>query len=250
MNKEAQYVETQRREMQLWNQWNQTGRKPEALAPLVRSLEPIVQSYARKYQVRDIPPQAVEAEFRNQAVKAIKSYNPNQGAQLGTWVHSSLRKGSRFVHDHQNTGRIVESRLDKITQLKNAKQELFDQLGRAPTDYELSTQMRVPHAEIQRLNLELRNDILSSRFDGDPYEFTAKMDNEIFAHLEEELSPDEKKVFRHIQNPKQTGGRTGEIATSLGWSAPKVSRLRKSIEAKARGYQDRFNRVQHTGWGR
>lgn len=248
--KDAQlHAATQRREIELWKQWDQTGRRPEALAPLLTSLEPLVQSYANKYQVRDIPPQAVAAEFRNQAVKAVKTYNPNQGAQLGTWVHASLQKGSRFVHDHQNTGRIVESRLGKITELKNAKMDLADQLGRAPTDHEVSRHMRVSTGEVQRLNLELRNDVLSSRMEGDPYEWMPKMDNEIFAHLEEELSPEERKVFQHIQKPKVTGGRTGNIATSLGWSAPKVSRLRKSIEAKAKAYQDRFARTEYKGWG-
>jgi DNA-directed RNA polymerase specialized sigma subunit len=90
-------------------------------------------------------------------------------------------------------------------------------------------------AEVQRMNSELRADILSSSFEADPSTWSPDVDTEIAAFLHEELSPEEQKVYSLIQKPGTTQGKTGLIAKRLGWSDSKVSRLRKAIERKAIG---------------
>jgi len=243
--KEAQIVpqSLKKKELAMWHNWDQHGRKPEHLRPLMKSIAPIIHKQIRTYSGQvSIPPAAIEAQFKTQAVKALKSFNPEVGVQLGTWVHSNIRKGTRFIRTYQNVGRIVESRIDKISELKNHKQKLGDQLGRPASDIELAKELGWSKAEVQRLNTELRNDVLSSKFEADPHAWTPSMDDEIFAHLEEELSPNERAVFTHLKDPTQTGGRTGKIAPVLGWSPSKVSKTRKSIERKARGIRDILSR--------
>jgi DNA-directed RNA polymerase specialized sigma subunit len=229
----------QQAEIQMWQTWDQGGRKAKDLRPLVQSMRPLVQERVNVYSGRvPIPPEALEAEFKNHAVKAIKTYDPNRGAKLSTWVRSNIRKGGRFVSTYQNVGRVVEDRVSKITDYKLANEQLLEQTGRAPSDAEVAKKLGWSMPEVQRMNSELRADIMSSAFESDPTSYTPQVDNEIIEHLHEELSPQEQKVFRYMKTPGATQGKTGLIAKQLKWSPSKVSRLRKAIEAKATHYKN------------
>lgn len=229
----------QKAEMEMWKTWDQGGRKAKDLRPLVQSMRPLVQERVNVYSGRvPIPPEALEAEFKNHAVKAIKTYDPNRGAKLSTWVRSNIRKGGRFVSTYQNVGRVVEDRVSKISEYKLAKEQLLEQSGRAPTDAQVARKLRWSVPEVQRMNAELRADIMSSSFESDPTHFMPQADNEIIEHLHEELSPQEQQVYRYMKTPGITQGKTGLIAKQLKWSPSKVSRLRKAIEAKAIHYQN------------
>ncbi|MCA8938946.1 MAG: hypothetical protein KDB07_04025, partial [Planctomycetes bacterium] len=233
---------TKQRENDMWQSWNDNGRQPQDLRPLLKSMRPLIQDALGTWRgrVKFVPDEALEAEFQGHAVKAIKSFDPSKGAQLGTWVRHNLRKGGRFAKTYQNVGRVVEKRTQVITDFNQAKAEMAEQLGRPPQDYELLPVLQKKRPdyswskdEIGRLNAELRADILSSAFESDMNKFEPSLDVEIQMYLDEELDENEKKVWEHIKNPGRTQGKTGLIAGRLGWTAPKVSRLRKAIEQKA-----------------
>jgi len=236
----------QQQETKMWNSWDQGGRKPQDLRPLLKSMRPLIQDSVNtwKGRVRYIPDEALESEFTGHAVNAFKSYDPGRGAKLSTWVRTNLRKGGRFARTYQNVGRIVEERAGNITTFKNLKGELAEKTGRPPSDADMVRALnkqpgnkRWTPAEVQRMNSELRADIMSSTFESDPSTWSPEVDDEIMAHLGEELTPQEQQVFQHIQKPGATQGRTGLIAQKLKWSPSKVSRLRKAIESKALRYQ-------------
>lgn len=233
--------QTQDRELEMWKKWKQSGRS-EDLYPLVKSMDPLVYEEANKWRgrVKFVPDEAIEAEFKGHAVEAIKNYDPSRGAKLSTWVKSNLRRGGRFVKTYQNVGRIVEKRTEVIGDYNQTKAEMGEALGRPPTEREMLAALkqkrpdyRWTNNEVKRMESELRADILSSAFESDMNVFTPSLDAEIAQHMHEELTEDERKVWKYIQNPGKTQGKTGLIAKELGWLDPKVSRMRKSIEAKA-----------------
>lgn len=235
----------QQAEMQMWQRWKET-KKPEDLRPLIKSIQPLVADAVSTWRgrVKFVPDEAIEAEFKNHAIDAIRTYDPSKGAQLGTWVRSNLRKGGRFAKTYQNVGRVVEQRTDVIGDYNQTKAELSEMLGRPATQQEMLGALKTKRPdyrwskpEIQRMESELRADILSSAFESDMNTFVPDLDDDIAAHLHEELSPDEQKVWAHIKDTSKTQGKTGLIAKELGWSDPKVSRMRKSIEAKAKELQ-------------
>jgi len=86
--------ERQSKEMEMWNHWNTNGRQPEHLEPLVNSFRPLINSKVNVYttKIRDIPPEAIRAEFMNQFVQAMQTYNPDRGPGLGTHVQHQLKK--------------------------------------------------------------------------------------------------------------------------------------------------------------
>lgn len=240
--------QAQQKELEMWKQWKQS-KKSEDLRPIVQSMQPLIQDSVNTWRgrVRFVPDEAIEAEFKNHAIQAIRTYDPSKGAQLGTWVRHNLRKGGRFVKTYQNVGRVVEQRTDVIGDYNQTKAELGETMNRAPTEQEMLTALKTKRPdynwsknELKRMESELRADILSSAFESDMNVYTPSLDKEIAAHLHEELSEDEKKVWNLIHGPNATQGKTGLMAKELGWSDPKVSRMRKSIEAKAKDLQRRL----------
>jgi len=227
------------REIEMWRTWDQNGRQPEHLRPLVQSLQPLVKNRSRifEHKVRDIPPQAIQAEFQTQLVKALETFDPNKG-KLGTWVGGRLINANRFITTYQNPARIVETRIPKITEMKNAEDHLTQKLGRPPTSHEIADRMKTRVETVQTLQKELRKAMPTGAFGlADPTFITPSRTKEVMRLLPYDLTPEENSVFEHVYG---VGGKkplgTGAMAKQLGMSAPKISRLKKSIADKWKKY--------------
>jgi len=232
------------KEMDAWMSWDKNGRNETDLAPIVKSLKPLVQHQFNSYRgrVKAIPDPAIEGELWRLAHHSIETYNPNKGAQLGSWVKTNLQKVSRFVTTYQNAGRIVEDRVPLINRYKTALSELEDKGNKMPTDLQILEQLQSDPDEkanwtlplLQRLKSEMRADIMSSAFESDVVEWSPELDDDLMYYLEDELTDDELKVYKHIRDPNSpTKGKTGLIARALGMTDSKVSRLRKKAARKA-----------------
>lgn len=231
--------EKQQKELEMWRHWNANGRRPEHLQPLIRSFKPLINSKVNVYtsKIRDIPPEAIRAEFNNQFVRALETYDPNRGAGLGTHIHYSLEKARRFITTYQNPGRIPENRIYKIRELQDAEMHLDDKLGRAPTQLELADYLKWSPRQVGMLQKEVRKTRPASQFEVDPFTYLPSKQQEILRLLPYELSHEERAVFEYVYG---IGGKpqlgTGAIAQRLNMSAPKVSRLKASIADKLKKY--------------
>ena len=83
------------RELDMWHDWNNSGRQPEKLRPLVQSLQPLVKHRSRIFEnkVRDIPPPVIRSEFQKQLVGALETFDPNKG-RMNTYVSTRLMKAA------------------------------------------------------------------------------------------------------------------------------------------------------------
>jgi DNA-directed RNA polymerase specialized sigma subunit len=229
----------QQREIDMWHHWNNNGRQPEHLEPLVDSMQPLVKKRLSIFEnrERDIPPAAIRAEFQDQLVRALTTYDPNRGAGLGTYISGQLMKANRFITTYQNPARIVEPRTYMITKMKSAEDFLHQELRRPPTAMELAEHMQVPTQQVELLKKELRKAVPTGQFESDPSSFTPSKTNELLRLIPYELSPEENAVFEHVYG---TGGKpqlgTGDIAKRLNMSAPKVSRIKSAIANKIKKY--------------
>lgn len=129
------------RELELWHQWDQGGRKPEHLEPLMQSIDNIIKSQARKFQGSgyggSIPVVALEQELRNLALKGIEKFDPNRGVQLTTHIYNQFPAVTTFVAKGRNYAGVPKARVDKFQAFQNAKMELSEGLGREPSAEEL-----------------------------------------------------------------------------------------------------------------
>jgi RNA polymerase nonessential primary-like sigma factor len=229
----------QKQEFQMWQTWKNGGQKKRDLRPLVRSFKPLVAHQANVYagRVRDIPPAAIRAEFTNHFVQALDSYDPNRGAALGTHIRHQLKKARRFVTTYQNVGRIPENRIYKIRELQDAESRLDDEFGRSPTQLELADAMKVSPKTVDYLQREIRRAVPTGQFESDPSTFVPSEQKANLRLLRYDLNPDEQQVYEHLYG---LGGKPrlgpGAIARKLNMSAPKVSRIKRSIADKYAKY--------------
>jgi DNA-directed RNA polymerase specialized sigma subunit len=229
----------QQREIEMWHHWNNNGRQPAHLQPLVESLQPLVKKRLNIFEnrERDIPPAAIRAEFQDQLVSALETYDPTRGTKLNTYISDRLMKANRFVTTYQNPARIVEPRTYMITKMRGAEDFLHQELRRPPTAMELAEHMQVPTQQVELLKKELRKAVPTGQFEADPAGFTPSKTNELLRLIPYELTPEENSVFEHVYG---TGGKpqlgTGDIAKRLNMSAPKVSRIKSAIAEKMKRY--------------
>lgn len=225
-------------ELELWRKWKDGGKKPEDLEPLVHSFGSIINHKAGTYKgrVRMIPDAAIQAEYTLQFVAALDSYNPEKGA-LGTYVYSYLDKSKRFIGENQNIGRIPENRIYKIKEFLKARDELSDTLGVPPSIDDLSKHLKWPKGEVERMDAELRNDLLSQGFEEDPFAIVPSKSEEIIKLFKYELSGDERTVYEYLTGyGRPQVSSTGEIASKMKIPAYQVSRYKDSIQKKLKKY--------------
>jgi DNA-directed RNA polymerase specialized sigma subunit len=233
-------AETKQQEMQMWQQWKMQGEKPNDLRPLLKSFKPLIRSRANHWANRaELPPESVHAEFNRQFVNALRTYDPTKGAQLGSWVTTSLQKAQRWVSQHQDPTRVQEHRYYKMGEWDNALATLDDQLGREPTTREMSEYLGWSEAEAGRMESEKRKSLYSSGFGGfDPTVIMPSREAEKLKLVRYELSPEELQVYDYtVGTYGKPQLRPGEIAKELKISPSKVTRIRNAIVAKLSQYE-------------
>lgn len=233
-NKEELKV-TQKKELDLWHEWNNNGRKPEHLKPLYDSFKPLLQREANKFRGVELPKSTIQAEMRKQFVNAIKTYDPNhpKKPKLSSWITTNLLKSSRFIKTYQNLGKIPEGQISKITEFKRAKNELFDKYGHEPDTITLADYLKWPKKRVAQLQKELRSDLPSSAFLHDPAESLTPKELEAvrIIQYDKRLSPEERSVYEYTfgMNGRQKL-QPGQIAKKTGLHPSKISRIRSKLK--------------------
>lgn len=240
IQKEAAKSKRREDELRMWHEWKASGEHPDKLEPLLHSLKPIISSTYRPFAGQvPIPQAALHAEAVNQAIGAMRKYDPNHesGAQLASWVRSQVRL-NRYVTQHQNLSRITDSRAQRIGDYQRAVSHLSEHLEREPTTHEIADHMKRPVKMVERLINELRPDILASGAQEDPFIEETPRSQEILMLMEYELTPTELQVFELItgRNGKPKITSTSQIAKRLKWNDSKVSQVKKSIADKMHPY--------------
>lgn len=231
--------ETKQQELEMWQQWKTGGERPNDLRPLLKSFRPLVRSRANHWASRaELPPESVHAEFNRQFVNALKSYDPNKGAALGSWVTNNLKKAQRWVSQHQDPTRVQEHRYYKMGEWDNALATLDDQLGREPSTREMAEYLGWSEAEAGRMESEKRKSLYSSGFGGfDPTSITPSREAEVMRLVRYELSPEELQVYDYtVGSFGKPQLRPGQIAKQLNMSPSKVTRIRNSISSKIKDH--------------
>ena len=130
----------QQQDLELWREWKRTGRS-DTLKKLLDRLQPLIYREVAKWG-STVPPAALESKGRLLTVEALKTYNPNRGAAIGTHVTARLRKLSRHVYPHQNVARLPENKQLMFNTVTVAQNNLQDTLGREPSVNELADELK------------------------------------------------------------------------------------------------------------
>jgi len=226
--------ETQKQELQLWHTWHTGGRKPEHLKPLLDSYKPLLEMRAKSWKGNvELPTSTIDKEFQRHFVNAVKTFNPERGVKLNTWVDHNLKKAGRYMRTYQNMGKIPEGQIAKITEFKVAQEHLTNQLGHEPDTHSLASHLGWSPKRVERMHKELRKDLPTSQFKHDPADFLHPRELEAIKLMQYDLTNEERAVYEYTfgMNGKPQL-QPGQIAKITKINGPKVSRIRNKLRGK------------------
>ncbi len=225
-------------DLKMWQAWNEGGRTPELLQPLMQRYQPLINRKEKEWRAPAVAPAAFKAELTKHFIGAAQSFDPDRGVAFNTHVQNRIQKAKRFNAKHQNVGYIPEGQARNIGPLQQAHNELTEQFGRAPTAEELGQHLGMPTSKVTGLMKAMRKDVPSSSFETDPGAFGTSREADVVRLIQkrphEYLSPDEVQTFNHIfgVNGAKKITDTTTLAATLGHSQPKISRIKTSIAEK------------------
>jgi DNA-directed RNA polymerase specialized sigma subunit len=224
------------KELELWHQWNNNGRKSEDLHPLLKSLDPFVKKETNTRLQGlggSIPQAALHNELRNTMVKAIQSYDPAKGTQLTTHVKTNFMRITDTVAKYRNERYMPRADVEHYQVFQNARNELEEELGREPTHQELQTKLPWTLKKIKKMTTGFGKEVYTDM--GDEFESPHARMGARDAHqfIASQLS-DEENAFAELHFPAEGGKPLGinAIAKQLKISPNRAYRIKAKIETK------------------
>lgn len=244
-------TERKQKEVELWHTWNNNGRKPKDLDPLLKTFNNMITKRLNVFKRAEVPTSAIAHQLKKSAVEAFKTWDPKKGGGLNTWVTYSLRRGQRYVDSNKNATYSPENITQHIGAFNALKSELQEKMGYEPDahsihDYLLEhghpkdTFARLSLKDIKRLEKEQRKGLISSGKDTTETAGTPNMSSraeEIKLLIMPELTKDERVVHElsfGLNGKPQL--KPGAIAKRLKMEGSQVSKLRTSILKKMQKY--------------
>lgn len=218
-------IDYKSKDMHLYNAWKETGSK-RAMTDLVEHLSPLIYKEVSR-SAGTLPIAALNAEGKQWAIKAVKSYDPDKGFALGTHVTNYLQRVRRLNYKYQHAARLPENMKLEFHKYNNAIAQLSEELNRDPTDDEISSHLGWSKGAVVRFKKSVYSDHLESGNEKptevNQYSNEALVMGELMAHL----SPEE----RFIINNKGTMSAT-ELAAKLGVNNNRLNYLQNKLVQK------------------
>jgi DNA-directed RNA polymerase specialized sigma subunit len=214
-----------RKDQELYEHWKKTGDK-RSLGDLVSQLSPIIYAEVQR-QSGTLPNQALSAEAKKWAIRAINNYDPKHGATISTHVTGYLRKVRRMNYKFQNAARLPENMQLQYKLWDKALQDLTDKLNREPTDEEMSHELGWTKGQVIKYRNSLFEDLVESAT-ARPFETTRFNENKILLdHIMSELSPEEKTIWQYSKELSSE-----ELAKKLNVNINRLNYLKAKLKTK------------------
>ncbi len=235
--KEADNSGRREKEHTLWRNWNDNGRQPEDLQPLMTAFHPLIVQKTKEWKPPMVPESAFHAELQEHLVRAFETYDPKRAA-LTTHVNQRVQKAKRYTGRYQNMAYIPPGKTRYIGQIQIAQNNLQQDLGREPTHDEIADHIGLPVKKVQQIISAQRKDIPGSAWESDPLPQALSREHEVLGLLHYELTPDEKEIYEYVLgiNGKPLIQSTGQLATKFGKSPSRISHLKTSIINKYKSF--------------
>lgn len=132
----------------VYKQWQQT-RTPQTNTALLGTIQPVIDTAVMSYAGQNASP-TIRSRARLMALKALDTYDPARG-NVRTHLLSQLQSLRRMSAQTQNIISIPEQVGLDYGRLSESEAELYDQLGRDPTDDELADHTGLSRRRIQKI---------------------------------------------------------------------------------------------------
>lgn len=182
------------KDLEAWRQWNMTKSDAD-LEALFSQVDGVINKEINRWSGVLARP-VLELEARKIAIDAFKSFDPNQGVALSTYLTNMLKKLSRITYKHQNLSYIPENSVLKIGTFDNAIRDLEDLHGREPTSEELGDYLAWSPGAVEKMRKVRRTEFIAS---GDlPTDlFSGVSQGGVVDYVYHDLNPTQKVIFEH-----------------------------------------------------
>ena len=202
---------------------------PENMSVVLDSLMPTINSEIMRYEG---PKEHLRSKAKAITISAIKSYKPDSGAKLQSWVTTNLQQLSRYGKNLRDV-KAPELAIRRAAEIARVSKEMSYDLGRDPTINELADEIGISPKKIQRIQNQVKTSINSGSFeienvDGGSGNTPGVSSTDRLAFAAEaaymSLDPRDRMIFDY-----RTGSHgkrvmsNGEIARRLGISDAAVS---------------------------
>ena len=130
-----------------YNAWK-TEPSPSSRAALLQAVTPVLDRGIRTHVGE--PNSLLTSRARQLALKSFDTYDPSR-ARLGAHLTSQLQGLKRIARQQHQVIRAPERVIFDQARLGRYEQELADELGREPTDYELSNRTGFSMARLKKV---------------------------------------------------------------------------------------------------
>ncbi len=124
----------------------------EARAHMIKANLRLVVKIAQDYANYGLPLLDLISEGNIGLMKAVERFDPNKGGKLSTyaawWIKQSIK---RALANQSKTIRLPVHMVDKISKMRRVALVLSEELGREPTDEELSEEIGIDRAKLSHL---------------------------------------------------------------------------------------------------
>ena len=125
---------------------------PEARERMINSNLRLVVTIAHDYANLGLPLLDLISEGNIGLTKAVERFEPGKGAKLSTyamwWIKQSIK---RALANQSKTIRLPVHLVDKVAKVRRVSLQMSDELGREPTDDELSEEIGIASDKVARL---------------------------------------------------------------------------------------------------
>lgn len=125
---------------------------PEARSHMIRANLRLVVKIAQDYANYGLPLLDLISEGNMGLMKAVERFDPNKGGKLSTyaawWIKQSIK---RALANQSKTIRLPVHMVDKISKMRRVAMAMSEELGREPTDDELSDEIGIDRARLSAL---------------------------------------------------------------------------------------------------
>jgi RNA polymerase primary sigma factor len=127
---------------------------PEARSHMIRANLRLVVKIAQDYANYGLPLLDLISEGNIGLMKAVERFDPNKGGKLSTyaawWIKQSIK---RALANQSKTIRLPVHMVDKISKMRRVAMTMSEELGREPTDDELSEEIGIDRAKLSQLKV-------------------------------------------------------------------------------------------------
>ncbi len=137
--------------MNEYDEWKKDPT-PENMGKVLASLSPVINSEIQRFQG---PTPILRSKARGMAVQAVRSFNPDSGSKLPSWVVTQMQPLARYNQSIKPI-RAPEVANRQASELYRLSNELAADTGHIPTDEELADHIGLSKARVHKLRNMVR----------------------------------------------------------------------------------------------